>query len=81
MKNSPKRKFLKMKVLICKNSWHKSYSNFKFWLFWQNLLLWPKCSIFKFCSLRVNGAYQQACLFTFLSLSIGTITVTETPTL
>ena len=47
MKNSPKRKFLKMKVLICKNSWHKSYSNFKFWLFWQQPTALAKMQLFQ----------------------------------
>jgi len=36
-----------MKALICKNTWFKSYSNFKFWLFWQQLATLAKMQFFQ----------------------------------
>ncbi len=36
-----------MKALICKNTQLKSYSNFKFWLFWQQLATLAKMQFFQ----------------------------------
>ncbi len=83
-----------MKKLICKNSWHKSYSNFKFWLFWQESAALAKMQHFQIL-LPASQWCMPASQFVHIShmaqptlsnslgilwgLSIGT--VTETPTL
>jgi hypothetical protein len=36
-----------MKAFICKNTWFKSYSNFKFWLFWQQPTALAKMQLYQ----------------------------------